>query len=569
MSQTLRFSIVTLILIFSVFTLGGPAPGPDTGWSLETEKDPQQKNSAQFNAPLDHHFNKEAPNKAETLILGKWVKSDNVDITGSKLIATWKGPVDFCNVKATLFICDDKNTYCLPRTQEITCKSGKKDKTQIVSTEGESTGDLTSEGATALARQTHKPLMIEFYGIWCPPCNQLNEAVFNRPDFKKISENFIFLRLDSDKSSSWNFKAKYKIKGYPTVIFTNETGSEISRIVGARDLDFFVNEMKNVLKKKREKSFDSSKELADRSGDPDAAYRVGLIYLDREEFEEAHYYLTKASRGGKSRKGDLDNKLLTATLGIYAKLGDSSKEALNRYVGLLKDSLVWYPHVEESLDRGEELAKFAANQSDSESQKKGLLAQINYAEYYLKHKGEMKKIDATVAGLYEIEGDAYSELNEKVKSQESFEKASAQYYSDIRASAIDENKERAYNLERIYCIWKSGKVDLANNWYDKLEKVYPDEFTFYYQHAKLLQDQKKFREASEKATRALEFSYGDNKLRVVGLLADLFGSLNEKDRALEVLNKGIAQAELPADKTIRSYRYYKKLLDLKKKFSGS
>ena len=33
------------------------------------------------------------------------------------------------------------------------------------------------------AKKTGKPLLISFFGIWCPPCNELDETVFESLTF--------------------------------------------------------------------------------------------------------------------------------------------------------------------------------------------------------------------------------------------------------------------------------------------------------------------------------------------------------------------------------------------------
>src|SRR5690348_11834538 len=53
-------------------------PSPNVEWSLEIKHKPPQKNVAEFSVPKDYHFNHEAPNAAETLIEGQWVKAGHI-----------------------------------------------------------------------------------------------------------------------------------------------------------------------------------------------------------------------------------------------------------------------------------------------------------------------------------------------------------------------------------------------------------------------------------------------------------------------------------------------------------
>src|SRR5262249_25000606 len=90
--------------------------------------------------------------------------------------------------------------------------------------------------ALALAQREGKPLLIDFFGIWCPPCNRLDEEVFSNPSFQKEAHHFVLLKLDADSDLSWDLKSKYKVGGYPTLVFANPDGEELSRVVGFRPL---------------------------------------------------------------------------------------------------------------------------------------------------------------------------------------------------------------------------------------------------------------------------------------------------------------------------------------------
>src|SRR5258708_7394924 len=79
-----------------------------------------------FIVPQGLHFNKEAPNKAEVYIKGTWHRAEKIEPHGTGLTATWPQTIDPClGVRAQLFVCDDKNTFCLPRSLTFKCKNGK------------------------------------------------------------------------------------------------------------------------------------------------------------------------------------------------------------------------------------------------------------------------------------------------------------------------------------------------------------------------------------------------------------------------------------------------------------
>src|ERR1700735_4565692 len=91
-----------------------------------------------------------------------------------------------------------------------------------------------SDKTFSKARKEGKPVLIDFFGIWCPPCNELDETVFETAGFLTKAKAFVLLRVDADAKQSWKLKHRYKIGGYPTIVFTNPSGKEIYRFVGYR-----------------------------------------------------------------------------------------------------------------------------------------------------------------------------------------------------------------------------------------------------------------------------------------------------------------------------------------------
>jgi tetratricopeptide (TPR) repeat protein len=396
----------------------------------------------------------------------------------------------------------------------------------------------------------------------CPPCNQLNETVFNSPEFKKAQENFIILKLDADSPASWSLKSKYHITGYPTVVLATDKADEITRIIGFHPKSEFVAAM-NKAYKDRSKGLEDLK-LRAESNDR-AAYDAGLSFLDREDYYKANYYLLIASRHW-SLADIKRNKLMSAQLGLHSK--GESLEDKKVYLKLLKKALEWYPRQIEVFDRTDNLIDVAKDIDDKDSGTEAYNIRISTALWYVNHPKALRGTEWVKGDLYEVLGRAYETLDDKQKSLDAFAQGAKEYSKEISRSGLNEDSERGYNLERIYCLWKSGQIDHARGLYDKFEKQFPDEFTYYYQHAKLLKEIKEYKEGIEKAEKAYSFSYGDNKLRVTALLADLYSSANDKKKAIAVLNRVIDHFELPPDKSIRTHRYYEALVEMRKKFQG-
>lgn len=73
------------------------------------------------------------------------------------------------------------------------------------------------------------PTIIDFYAVWCRPCNMI------APDFESLKEKYSgkinFVRIDVDKDEKEALK--YQIEAMPTFVFLDRDGNEIDRLVGA------------------------------------------------------------------------------------------------------------------------------------------------------------------------------------------------------------------------------------------------------------------------------------------------------------------------------------------------
>jgi tetratricopeptide (TPR) repeat protein len=284
----------------------------------------------------------------------------------------------------------------------------------------------------ARAKKENKPLLIDFYGIWCPPCNELEENVFSSPRFTSETNEWIKLRLDADTETSWPLKSRYRVGGYPTIILANSNGDEIQRIVGFMPLP----------------------------------------------------------------------ELLTTI-----------KSAWNQRLAILEKPLKEVQSPDTPFD-------LMTNSADA-----------------LEKAGNMEKAKATWA------------------------EAAALLRAELHPDA------RGGHLDLAYALWKSGDIIAAERIYERFEKRYPSEFTFFYGHANMLLTLGRAAEALTKASKAFEYSYGDNRLRTAHLLARAHTANGHKSKALTVVKSAIADAHIPSDANIRTHRYLKALKELETELS--
>ena len=95
--------------------------------------------------------------------------------------------------------------------------------------------DADVDRAFAQARAERKPVLLYWGATWCPPCNQLKATFFNRQDFAAVARNVVAVHVDGDRPGAQKLGARFKVRGYPTVILMSADGAEITRLPGEAD----------------------------------------------------------------------------------------------------------------------------------------------------------------------------------------------------------------------------------------------------------------------------------------------------------------------------------------------
>ena len=95
--------------------------------------------------------------------------------------------------------------------------------------------DADIDRAFAQARAQRKPVLLYWGATWCPPCNQLKATFFNRQDFAAVAKNVVAVHVDGDRPGAQKLGARFKVRGYPTVILMSPDAAEITRLPGEAD----------------------------------------------------------------------------------------------------------------------------------------------------------------------------------------------------------------------------------------------------------------------------------------------------------------------------------------------
>ncbi|MCX6362729.1 MAG: TlpA disulfide reductase family protein [Actinobacteria bacterium] len=101
-----------------------------------------------------------------------------------------------------------------------------------------------------------KPLVVNYFGSWCGPCNAEAPDLSTFSKAQSDAATFVGVAVNDQEGDVVDFMSKYglsypvvlddnslsaanAITGVPTTIFYNASGQEVDRIVGASSLDGF------------------------------------------------------------------------------------------------------------------------------------------------------------------------------------------------------------------------------------------------------------------------------------------------------------------------------------------
>ena len=99
----------------------------------------------------------------------------------------------------------------------------------------------------AQARRDNKPVLLYWGATWCPPCNRLKATFFNQQEFALQARSLLAVHVDGDRPGAQKLGARFKVRGYPTVIVFNPAGAELSRLPGEAEPAQIFAVMRNAL----------------------------------------------------------------------------------------------------------------------------------------------------------------------------------------------------------------------------------------------------------------------------------------------------------------------------------
>lgn len=112
----------------------------------------------------------------------------------------------------------------------------------------------TFKQALKKAAKGHKVVMVDLYTDWCGWCKRLDRDTYSNDAVGAYTDaNMVSLKMDAEHDGA-ELAQQGHVQGYPTILFFDENGNEIHRLVGYQKPDQFLATLKTAVQKNGAKS---------------------------------------------------------------------------------------------------------------------------------------------------------------------------------------------------------------------------------------------------------------------------------------------------------------------------
>ncbi|PIE90331.1 MAG: hypothetical protein CR997_06995 [Acidobacteria bacterium] len=149
----------------------------------------------------------------------------------------------------------------------------------------------TLDEAKKMSADSGKPILIDFYAVWCGPCKLFNKESKSDAEVKQLLEKVVLLKVDAEKGKGPELAKQYGVNGYPTFTLLTEKGESIAQWTGYSKMHLI-----STLTKQLANPIPFSQKMAQFENKPTAGRAVSLAeyFASTSDLKNAEKYFQKA-----------------------------------------------------------------------------------------------------------------------------------------------------------------------------------------------------------------------------------------------------------------------------------
>ncbi len=157
------------------------------------------------------------------------------------------------------------------------------------------------DAAMTEAKKSNKLVMIDFYTDWCHWCKVLDEKTYSDARVGKAATQVVAVKVNAEKEGVEAAK-KYKVQGYPTIMFIAPDGSVAGQIGGYAPPEPFIVEMNKFVMAHKELPALEAK-AASGKADATTLAKLTAIYAGKNDVNRTGATLAKLEQAGSGQAG--------------------------------------------------------------------------------------------------------------------------------------------------------------------------------------------------------------------------------------------------------------------------
>ncbi len=107
------------------------------------------------------------------------------------------------------------------------------------------------QGTVAELKEEGKPVFLDFYADWCPPCKEMDRKTFKDEGVVELSKRITMIKIDctAPDETVKRFMEKHRVIGMPTYIFIDKDGNELNemREIGFIPAEDFIKKLEKLI----------------------------------------------------------------------------------------------------------------------------------------------------------------------------------------------------------------------------------------------------------------------------------------------------------------------------------